>query len=282
VTAPPRVFVLGAGRAGRGLSRALRASGVAVVGVHGRRLPGGEDGVTVGTIPTTLADAEVALVTVRDEQLDAALAELRAAPLASGAVVLHASGSAEPGFDALRADGHPCGTFHPLLPLADPARAPALLRGAWIGIDGDEGARAAAHALAAAMGARTLEIPPGTKARYHAAAVFASNFPVALLSLATRLLESCGIDAAAADGAARSLFFAAVENLRHEGAAAALTGPVARGDAATVRRHRAALAGDAELLAAYDALSRAALRLAAERGLDAARLDEVRRALEGD
>ncbi|HEU4563809.1 MAG TPA: Rossmann-like and DUF2520 domain-containing protein [Gemmatimonadaceae bacterium] len=281
MSADRRVFVLGAGRAGRGLTRALRASGVEVVGLHGRRDPGGADGVTVGALPPALARADVVLVAVRDEQLESALAELLAAPLTPDAVVLHASGSAEPAMlDAARASGHPAGTFHPLLPLAEPERAPALLRGAFIGIDGDEAARAAARVLAERLGARVVEIPAGAKARYHAAAVVASNFPVVLLDLATRLLAESGIEAAAARGAARSLFFAAVENLRHQEAADALTGPIVRGDVETVRRHRAALAGEPELLAAYNALSRGALRLARERGTPAEALRAMERLLE--
>jgi prephenate dehydrogenase len=115
------VFVLGAGRAGRGLSRALRASGIDVIGLHGRRVELEPDVVTAGPLPGTLAGASVVIVAVRDGQLDEALGELAGAPLAAGAVVLHASGSAEPrGLTALRASGHPCGTFHPLVPLADP------------------------------------------------------------------------------------------------------------------------------------------------------------------
>ncbi|MDQ3698608.1 MAG: DUF2520 domain-containing protein [Gemmatimonadota bacterium] len=277
---PDRVFVLGAGRAGLGLTRALRASGVLVVGVHGRREAGGEDYVTAGALPAAIAQATVAIVAVRDGQLDDALAELLAAPFPAGAVVLSASGSAErEALDAVRDRGHPGGTFHPLLPLAEPARAATLLRGSWVGIDGDAPARDVAARLAAALGASTLEIPPGAKGRYHAAAVMASNFPVVLLSEAVRMLTDSGITEAEARAAARSLFFAAVENLRHESEAAALTGPIARGDAPTVRRHRAALGDDAELLALYDALSRGAVRLARTRGVRQEELTEIERLL---
>src|SRR5256885_17097219 len=114
-TLAARVFVIGAGKAGRALTHAMRVGGVDVVGLHGRQ---SAHGVTSGALPATLALASVVLVTVRDAELDGALHDLLGAPLATGAVVLHASGSAEPPtLDALRARGHPGGTFHPLLPL---------------------------------------------------------------------------------------------------------------------------------------------------------------------
>jgi predicted short-subunit dehydrogenase-like oxidoreductase (DUF2520 family) len=279
-----RVFIQGAGRAGRGLARALRASGVDVVGVHGRRSPGGPDGVTVGPLPASLADSRTVLVTVRDAQLDAALRELAAAEhLRRDAVVLHASGSAEPAaLTALRAAGHSCGTFHPLLALADPERAAAALRGAWIGIDGDDLARARAVALADLLGARTLVIPPGAKPRYHAAAVLASNFPAVLMSLAERLLVTIGLPAAVGRQALRPLLAAAAENLQQRSGAEALTGPIVRGDVATVRAHLEALRDEREVLDVYVALSRAALALAREAGTDAGALSEIGRLLENE
>ena len=277
----PAVFILGAGRVGTGLARGLRAAGVDVVGLHGRRPVEGPDRITGGPVPEAIARAGVVLVTVRDAQLDDALTTLAGAPLASGAVVLHASGSAEPAaLEALRKQGHPAGTFHPLLPFADPARAAASLRGAWFGIDGDAPARTAGHALATALGARTLEIPPGEKVRYHAAAVFASNFPAVLMASGEQLLTGIGLTREDARQALLPLFLAAVENVRARPSAEALTGPIVRGDVETVRRHLAALTADPELLSLYRALSRAAVTLAREAGADGAKLAEIEGLLE--
>ena len=274
-----RVFVIGAGRAGRALAHAMRVGGVDVVGVHGRRP---DAGITWGEWPAALATATVVLVTVRDGELDGVLRSLLAAPLDAGAAVLHASGNMEPpALDLLRASGHATGTFHPLLPLTDPTRATEQLRRAWIGIDGDERARAVSRDLAERMGARVLEIPQGGKARYHAAAVIASNFPVVLLAMATRLLTVSGIQENSARGALSTLLSAAAENLAVMDPAKALTGPVARGDASTVRAHLEALAELPEMLEVYRALSREAIALAVEAGTEPARLDEVRHALDG-
>jgi predicted short-subunit dehydrogenase-like oxidoreductase (DUF2520 family) len=271
---------MGAGRAGVGLARAFRAAGVEVTGVHGRHEAGGPDGVSVGALPDSLARAAVILVTVRDSQIDAALRELLAASLAPGAVLLHASGSAEPAtLEEVRGAGHPSGTFHPLVPLADAERAAEALAGAYIGIDGDGEAREVSRALAARLGAKTVEIPAGEKARYHAAAVIVSNFPAVLLRVGERVLREAGIPGDQAAGAARALLRVAAGNIESGDVARALTGPIVRGDAGTVRSHVRALASDPEALAVYRALSVAALELARESGTDAASLDEVRVAL---
>ena len=273
------VFILGAGRAGRGLSRALRASGVKVIGLHGRRAERDPDTVTGGALPATISSAEVVLVAVRDGQLDEALGELAAAALAAGTVALHVSGSAEPSLTALRAAGHPCGTFHPLVPLADPARAPELLRGAWIGTDGDAGAVAVAEELAATLGAHTLRIPTGEKAAYHAAAVIASNFPTVLAAVAAQLMAKIGIDERDAWGAIRALMRGAVTNLDTELPARALTGPIARGDAGTVEKHLAALSSEPGVRALYATLSVAAVELARQGGADDGALGAITRVL---
>lgn len=274
-----RVFVIGAGRAGRALGHAMHVGGVDVVGMHGRR-PGA--GITWGEWPAALATATVVLVTVRDGELDDVLRSLLSATLGANAVVLHASGNMEPpALDLLRASGHEGGTFHPLLPLTDPTRATEQLRRAWIGIDGDERARAVSRQLASAIGARVLEVPAGEKARYHAAAVIASNFPAVLLAMATRLLTLSGIQESSARGALRALLSAAAENLAVMEPATALTGPVARGDVSTVRAHLEALEDVPEMLEVYRALSREAITLAAEQGADAGRLQELRGVLDG-
>ena len=275
-----RVFILGAGRAGRSLARALRAGGVSIAGLHGRHASERE-GITAGPPPKSLGSAPCILVTVRDAQLEGALGTLASASLAPGAIVLHASGSADPaGLTALRRTGHPCGTFHPLVALSDPEHAPQTLRGAWIGIDGDDAARRLSERLAAAVGANVLYIPPGEKARYHAAAVFASNFPTVLMCLAEELLREVGIAPEVARQALHPLFASAVENLRGGAGAGALTGPIVRGDADTIARHLEALRDHPDTLDAYRALSRAALRWVREAGAAGDdRLKEIARLL---
>ena len=280
ITPDQRVFVIGAGKAGRALAHAMRVGGVDVVGLHGRQPA---HGITAGAWPATLALASVVLVTVRDAELDGVLRDLLAAAAWRRAqwCCTRAERLEPPALDALRANGHPGGTFHPLLPLTDPTRAAEQLRRAWIGIDGDEGARAASRELAAAIGARVLEIPAGGKARYHAAAVIASNFPIVLLAMATRVLTRAGVSEDAARGALATL----LRRRRRRTASAvapsaALTGPVARGDVETVRAHLAALADTPEVLEVYRVSVEGGDSAGGECGGGSERLEELGRLLE--
>ncbi len=117
--------------------------------------------------------------------------------------------------------------------------------------------------LAAALGGRTFEIADDDRALYHAAAAVASNHLVALLGHAQRLGASVGVPA----DALMALALGSAENAVALGPAAALTGPAARGDEATLVAHRGAIGRRAPAnLAAYEAMLAEARRLAAMEG----------------
>lgn len=278
-----RVLIVGAGQVGRGLSRALQAAGVTVLDLHGRKPS--QFATTCGALPKSLRDANVVIVAVRDPQIEGALDEIDRASsqVSAGTVVLHTSGIHEASaYTNLRGRGIFCGTFHPLAPFSIPDKAVELLRGGWIGLDGDETAKSTGRRLAGHLGARTIDIPPGGKATYHAAAVMASNLPVALAAAAGDLLHSLGIPERSAQGAVESLMRSAVGNLADRSPADALTGPVVRGDPATVKAHLSALANTPAASKIYRSLTRVALDIAKTRGVDAQSLAEIQRALSAD
>jgi predicted short-subunit dehydrogenase-like oxidoreductase (DUF2520 family) len=280
-----RVLIIGAGQVGRGLFKAFRASGIDVLGLHGHR-PSAYT-TSSGALPATIADANTIVVAVRDDQIDGVLADLinqrgngGKGKIASGTVIVHTSGGAEPELLPRLAEfGLSGGTFHPMVPFANPDRAPELLKRAWIGIDGDDQARATSRRIAGHVGARTLEIPSGGKSRYHAAAVISSNFPVVLAAIASELLTSLGIPERSAQHAVHGLMEAAVSNIADVPPSEALTGPVVRGETETVLRHLNALRGAPEARAVYKRLSLVALAMAAERGVDRSKIDEMQRLL---
>jgi predicted short-subunit dehydrogenase-like oxidoreductase (DUF2520 family) len=175
----------------------------------------------------------------------------------------------------LSAAEFPTGTFHPLVPFSDPEVSAELLRKAWIGVDGDIAARNASRRIAGHLGARVLEIPPGKKAAYHAAAVISSNFPVVLASVAGHLLHDIGIPDASAYQAVESLMSGALANMKQMLPDDALTGPVVRGDPETVSKHLRAVKGHAAASEVYRALSAAAVEIAQRRGVDPKKLAAV-------
>ena len=285
--AADRLWIIGPGRLGLALGLRLRRAGAVASLVYSGRRPfapdhplfGASDAIaryqsSVDPVPDALTGI---LIAVPDDAISAAVEELVSVALPEGVPVLHASGSQSLDVLApLAARGHPVGGMHALAAIADPVEGADRLRGATFGVEGEGAARALAERLVAACGGRVLAIRPGGKALYHAAAVVASNYAVALLSVAERLMAEAGVPAEESQPALAALAAGAVENVAARGPAAALTGPVARGDAATVRRHLARLSGaDRDL---YCLLGREALKLAMARGLDpaaAARLGDL-------
>jgi predicted short-subunit dehydrogenase-like oxidoreductase (DUF2520 family) len=154
--------------------------------------------------------------------------------------------------------------LHPLQALAGPASA-ALLAGASFRIDATGILRERLLGFVAALGARPLEIDRSQATLYHAAAVLAGNAPLALLEEATRLLEAAGVGRAQAHEALAALLEGAARNARRAGPAAALTGPVARGDTEAISAHLDALAPYPEARDLYLHLTRAMESLVAPR-----------------
>jgi predicted short-subunit dehydrogenase-like oxidoreductase (DUF2520 family) len=276
------VGVMGPGRAGTGLALAWTRAGYAVH-LHGRRakiLPSPLH-LTVGpedTPPPWIEVVDVVVLAVSDDAI-APLAAMLAAHGAAGArqVVLHLSGLLDHRtLAALEPSGAALGSLHPLQTLVEPTQAPDHLQGAWAAVEGTPRAVDTAERLARDVGLRPFRVRTEDKPRYHAAAVFASNYFVVVEAVAERLLGGAGLPE---DGwaALLPLVSGTLENLRRQGPRDALTGPIARGDVETVVRHLGALAGDeAEL---YRQLGMAALDLARRRGLDAQRASRIAGAL---
>ncbi len=188
---------------------------------------------------------------------DAAIADVAAAvePRPDGAVVAHLAGSL--GLDVL-APHERRGALHPLVALPTPeVGAERLIGGTWFAVAGDDLVRRAVDDL----GGRPIELADADRVAYHAAAVIASNHLVALLGQAERVAASAGVPLEAY----LDLVRATVDNVAELGPAAALTGPAARGDWATIDRHLAALdALDPSERASYEAMVALARRLVEE------------------
>ena len=270
------VGIVGAGRAGLGVGLALARAGHTVQ-VYSRSAPrlAVPPGLSFsqGPFPEWLSQVAVMLLAVPDDAIRQVAGELASRGVVGASqVVLHLSGvHGREVLEPLASTGAALGSLHPLQSLSDPATAPERLRGALAAIEGEARAVAAASALARDLGLEPVVLAAGAKVRYHAAAVFASNFVVALAAVAERLFQESGLSEAAARQAVGALLGGTAANVRAAGPEAALTGPIARGDVETVRRHVAAL--DEPRARLYRLLARAAL--------DLARLeDSKRRALE--
>lgn len=282
----PVVGIIGPGRAGVGLALALAAAGYDVR-LHGRRRKRVPKPLilTVGpeeAPPAWMPEAGVLVLAVSDDAIrPLAEALARTGAVRADHVVLHLSGvQGQEALGPLVGSRAALGSLHPLQTISDPERAAERLRGAWAAVEGMPGAVRAAEELARAVGLRPFRLPSHAKPIYHAGAVFAANYFVVVEAVAQRLLRHAGLSDAEAWQALRPLVEGTLENMRHDAPPAALTGPVLRGDEATIRRHLDALTEDDALL--YRALGRAALELAQKRGMDEATATRVAAALATD
>ena len=231
-----RLAIVGDGRMGNALARALRSAGVQVTGPLGR-----------GAAP---GDVQAVLLCVPDGEIAAA-----AAAMPEDVPLGHCSGAT--GLDVLaRRDAF---SLHPLMTVTTDAVATAFT-GAGAAVSGTTPEmRDLAEGLAQRLGMRPIAIAPSDRAAYHAAASIASNFLITLEGAAERLADAVGMRREDL----LPLVRASVENWGRLGAERALTGPVARGDEATVASQRQAIAERApDLLALFDTLVDATRALA--------------------
>jgi len=237
----PRFSLVGPGRAGLSLHHALVDIGWESGAVYGRGDDPSQAAVGVDLCIVATPDAVIEQAASAIQRTDAILVHLSAAtPLAA-------------------LGDHRAASLHPLVSLADPKLGAAALRTAYFAVAGDP----IAQQMAEALSGRWFALAEQDRAIYHAAAVVASNHLVALFGQVERLAGSIDMPFEAFV----PLIEASVANTKNLGARAALTGPAARGDVATIELHRAALGEHhPRELASYDALVELAERLAGRLG----------------
>ena len=236
------VRIIGGGRAGASMAAAMSEAGWHVQPILGRDSPRSE--IAAAAIGTDLV-----LIATPDAVVATVAAAIRPA---ADTVVAHLCGSL--GLDVL-APHELRASLHPVMSLPDAAiGARRLLDGGWFAVAGDPLVRD----VVTDLGGQVLEVHDADRAAYHAAAVIASNHLVALLGQAERVAATAGVPFAAL----MDLVHATVDNVAGLGPARALTGPAARGDDETLRRHLEAIAPSERT--AYEALAEQARRLATE------------------
>jgi predicted short-subunit dehydrogenase-like oxidoreductase (DUF2520 family) len=214
--------------------------------------------------------AELVLLTVSDDAISAVARELGAAGAwRAGQSVVHASGaSPSTALNPAAQYGATIGAFHPLAAFA--THDAILLPGITFAIEAPPPLHETLSELAIALNGHPLTLAPEDKTLYHAAAVIASNYTIALAALATEIFEQLGATGEQGLQALLPLMRTTLDNLERQGLPAALTGPLVRGDVGTVRRHIHALDRSIPHIGAlYRCLAHGALPLAQQRGLSA-------------
>jgi predicted short-subunit dehydrogenase-like oxidoreductase (DUF2520 family) len=289
----PTVAIVGSGRLGTALAKALFDSHYKIEAVVARQIAHSRRAASLLGSPTLalsekdlqgLPASKIILITTPDGEIlktAAKIAGLKAPP--RGRTVLHTSGAlaASEVLAPLAAAGFATGSLHPLVSISDPRTGSEKLRGAFYCLEGDANANRVARLLVKDLKGHSFHIDSNFKPLYHAAAVMASGHVTALIALATEMLVECGLDEKTARRVLMPLLESTVANLSESDPAQALTGTFARGDLDTVKRHLKALSSKrlSEALAAYKLLGRRSLELA-QKKIDAEMRKKILRELE--
>ncbi|TFH32573.1 MAG: DUF2520 domain-containing protein [Myxococcales bacterium] len=259
------ILIIGRGRVGGALRRSLVSDGQHTVVAAGRRWK-----------PSSVQRADVVLLAVSDHSIES-VAQHVAPDLSPRATVLHcAGGRGTEELISCATRGAAVGVLHPLVSFPSKRRNPSL-RGTTFTVNGSRRAITVSRILGKACGARVVVAPTGD-ASYHAAAALVANGAAALAFVSVGLLERLGFEKRAAESAIGGLLRSVGDNVQSLGVPAALTGPIARGEADTVDHHRKALRRvSRDALGAYDALVPVIVQCARAAGLSPARASKILR-----
>jgi predicted short-subunit dehydrogenase-like oxidoreductase (DUF2520 family) len=263
---------IGAGTTGTALAVRLSQKGCPVVAVSSRTLPSAQK--LAGLVPNCrvyhtaqeLAEAaELVFITTPDDFIAQVCSEVQ---WREGQSVVHCSGAHSVDIlEPARKLGAAVGSFHPLQTFADVDQAVENLSGSTFALEAEEPLLSTLKELTSLLNGNWVELKPGDKVLYHAAAVFACNYLVTLVKLALDLWLDFGVSPKQATRALLPLLAGTINNIDNIGLPDCLTGPVARGDSGTIERHLSALeTRSPSLLSTYKELGLQTIPIALAKG----------------
>lgn len=282
----PKIGFIGAGTVGTALAVRLKEKGYPVIAVASRskssaeKLAASVPGCTAYEEKQAVADvAELVFITTPDDAIGQVASELKWHP---GQSVIHCSGAHS--LDALepaKRDGAQVGAFHPLQTFANVSHAIKNLPGTTFALEAEGELLETLKQMAQDLDGNWVKLGAGDKVLYHTAAVFACNYLVTLTKLATDLWQTFGVSTPEATKALLPLLRGTLNNLENIGLPNCLTGPIARGDLGTIRKHLEALEKSSpELLSTYIELGLQTIPVALGKGkIDSKRAEEMRQLL---
>lgn len=282
-----KVGFIGAGMVGSALAVRLVDKGYPIVAVSSKsrisaeKLARSIPGCRAVEENQTVADlADIIFITTPDNAIGIVAAEVK---WRLGQSVVHCSGADSTDvLEPARKSGTWVGAFHPLQTFASVQRAVENMPGSTFAIEAEEPLLSTLQELATALGGHGIDLKAGDKVIYHAAAVMACNYLVTLVKLATDLWQTFGVPPREATRALLPLLRGTINNIETVGIPGCLTGPVARGDAETIKKHLDALEKTTPgILPTYRELGRQTIPLALAKGrINQEHAEEIKALLE--
>lgn len=283
--------IVGPGRLGTAVAILLQRKGWRLKGVCGKGVSKARsvcqqigEGQAVSDPTEITTQSEVVLITTPDDVISKVCSGIaHSGGFKPNCVVAHFSGAlTSSAIQTAKESGALIGSIHPIQSFATTEDALDLIPGSYCCIEGDKGAVEILASMAQALKMHSLKIDTSQKVLYHAGAVFASNFLVALQDIAMELESACGLTYEEASKAFMPLIFGTVKNIEKLGTVKALTGPFARGDVETIRCHIKSIRQQCpSALPAYLELGKRSLQLSIlQGGINKKQADAIQRLLE--
>ena len=281
-----RLGFIGAGTVGTALSLKLSGAGYPVAAVSSRSQTSAKKLAQIigNCFPASgnqdVADAaELVFIVTPDDAIARVASQVR---WHKGQSVVHCSGADSTGIlQPAREAGASVGAFHPLQTFADAVQAIENIPGSTFALEAEEPLLTVLKDMAAAIDGHWIELKASDKVIYHASAVIACNYLVTLIKLSADLWQTFGIPRSQAIQALLPLIRGTIHNIDTVGIPGCLTGPIARGDTGTIKKHLHALRKTAPgLLSAYRELGLKTISIALAKGrIDNRRAEELKEIL---
>ena len=278
-----KIGFIGAGTTGTALAVRLTQHGYPVTAVASRSLTSAEklaariSGCRVYSGAQEVADiAQLIFITTPDDTISRVAREIK---WHKGQSVVHCSGAHSVDIlEPAKLPGAYTGCFHPLQTFASVDQAIDNMPGSTFAIEAEEPLASVLKEMATTLDGDWVSLKAGDKVLYHTAAVFACNYLVTLVKLATDLWQTFEVPPAQATKALMPLLRGTLSNIENVGLPNCLTGPIARGDLGTISRHLESLSKQApSLLGIYKELGRQTVPIALAKGkIDSKRAEELK------
>lgn len=273
-----KIFVIGAGHVGTTLSIVFENAGFEVF-IASRSMKSAKKAASIsGAKACSVKEcggSDIVFLTVPDSEITNAAKNIEQF-VTEKQVIVHTSGALSS--EILNFLPSHVASLHPLKSFADPVIAASSIKGTLFTFEGDKTAETVLEEIVKKIKGKFVKIKPQNKILYHLAAVLAANYTVSLADISVNILKEIGFRENDAKSAIVNLLKGVLENMENKGTVSALTGPIERGDADTVKKHLTAIK-DPILKNIYIFLGFATLNIAEQKGLNKRKIDDIRKVL---
>ena len=266
--------IIGAGMVGTAIGFLLKKAGYNIIAISDkspaalkRALPY-TGGKAFRKPREAIQEADCILIITPDDAISSACQDIALCPAIKGKFVFHMSGAGDLDLlDSAKKAGAAVGSIHPLQSFSSIDQAIKNIPGSYFGITADKKARLPAKIIIRNLGGIPLIISSDQKPLYHAAACFASNYLVSLMNVVESIYQAIGLNEKDAKKAYLPLVYGSLKNIENSGSIHSLTGPIARGDFGTIKKHISAINNNLpQFSSLYSSLGLIAVKVAKQKG----------------